>query len=161
MLQLSLITLGDLADEACLIIYNATYFGVTSSDNPSRISLILLVCLTSPILSLKKGMMTHTDLLLTLSQVYWMTVNSAMASLMILMLLSFQSFILALTNLTTASITSPPGFSEVSYSPTALKPSTLSCHLASSNLAATSDPKTSLTLASASSLLNPEPTSSS
>jgi hypothetical protein len=48
-----------------------------------------------------------------------------------------------------------------SCSPSYLNPSTLSYHLASSNFDANSDPKTSLTLASASSLLSPSPTFSS
>ena len=109
-MQLSFITFGDLADDACLITYKATYFGVTISDNPRIISLILFVCLTSPILSLKNGIITHTDLLLTFSHVCYITEKRAIASFMIFMLLSFQSFIFDFTNFTTASITSPPGF---------------------------------------------------
>jgi hypothetical protein len=84
-----------------------------------------------------------------------------MPSLTRFILLSFQSFILSLTNLAKASITTASGYNSTIYSEIPLKPSTLSCHLASSNLETCSELNVSSTLAIASSLLKPDPPSSS
>jgi hypothetical protein len=104
MLQLSFNVFGLLAVAAYLTIYKATNLGVTSSAKAIRSSFTLYTNFTSPILSDKKGMSTATDLLLTFSLFFETTLNKAIASLTILMLDSFQSLSLYLTNLQSASI---------------------------------------------------------
>lgn len=161
-LQLSFIIFGAFAVEAYLIIYRATYLGVTTSDKLSKSSETELRTLTSPSLSVKKGIIVNTDLFVKRSQFVAITVNNAIDSFIKLILLSFQSFIFIFTNLTTASMTSGGGFIVEIFCYIPLKPSTFSFHFfVSSKQATTSDGNVSATFASASSLLNPEPTSSS
>lgn len=137
------------------------YFGVTNSENFKSISLIKFTCLTSPSLSERNGIKHATALLFTFSQDEATMLKRAIVSLIRFILLSFQSFIFILINLARASITSCAGCICDTYSARPLKPSTLSCHFASSNKATMFAGKFSQTLASASSLLSPAPPSSS
>ena len=143
------------------MIWSATNLGVTNSERAMSKSLVVYINFTSPILSERNGMRQDTVLLLTLVQFWATTVNNAMVSLMILTLLSFQSLRIPFTNLAKPSVTSAEGWSPTIYSLMPLKPSTLSCHLVSSNKATFSELNVSLTFCSASSLLKPAPRSSS
>jgi hypothetical protein len=153
--QLSSRTFGALAVRAYLTIYSPTNLGLTSSDRDISSSFIGFTTLISPILSDRKGIIHPTALLFTLSQFAAMVPKRAIASLIKFILLSFQSFILAFRNLATASrITGPACLSMISW-PKPLIPSTLSYHLASSNLAVISGEKNSRTFSKASALSRP------
>jgi hypothetical protein len=102
-LQDSFKVFGLLAPTAYLITYRATYLGVTNSAKAIKSSLTGYICLTSPILSDKKGISTDTQRLDTLSLVFATVRKRLIDSFIMLIFDSFQSFILALTTFERAS----------------------------------------------------------
>jgi hypothetical protein len=159
MLALSWIVFGALAVDAYFIIYSVVNLGVTYSEAFNNISLIRLTSLTSPSLSTKKDIPTWRDRLLIDSDSVAITFQVSIIPFYKLIFDSLKSFILALTNLATASKICAGGYCSLIYSFNLSKAAILSCHLASSK--PETSPKNSFTLSMASSLLKPAPSSSS
>ena len=161
MTQDSFRLLGAFAVTAYLITCQATNFAVTKSARVMRSSLTDVANLTSPILSVKYGAQTQSALFGIRSQHSVIFLKDSIASFIKFMLDSFQSFIFILMNRAVASKITASGFSSSIYCCIPLNPSTLSCHLASSNLATWAFEQNDSTFSIASSLLIPAPISSS
>jgi hypothetical protein len=152
---------GDLAVAAYFIICKERYFGVTSSAAVINIALIDSCIFTSPILSIKYDIAHYIVLLFIFSQFLTMQSNIDTIAFWRFIFDSFQSFIFVLTNFATASSIVWFGyFSIISFSSSS-NPYFLSCHLSLSNNSTVDELKNWETLSQASSLLKPEPKSSS